>query len=200
MESFVDEIAHEINQDPIALRRQLIGNNERFARVLETVIAMASWVKDPWLADDGRRHAMGIALSKAIRGTYVGQIAEVSIDESGQPCLHKIWQAVDCGFVVNPLNLVMQVESGVATGWSSALQEQLHISNGQALQSNLHDYAILTAQQMPEVEVELIKSDRRPIGVGEMSNPLVAPAVCNALFNLTGQRIRSLPITAHKLI
>jgi isoquinoline 1-oxidoreductase beta subunit len=159
---------------------------------------MAGWRGKRWRAGDGSNHAMGVALHRSF-GSIVGEIAEVSLDDSGLPRVHKVWSAVDCGFAVNPLILTMQIESGIAYGLSAALHEQVTMKQGRATKNNFDDYPILTAQEMPEVEVRIVNSGAALGGIGEVGTPPIAPAVCNALFTLTGKRIRSLPLDQHQL-
>ncbi|SEK09040.1 Isoquinoline 1-oxidoreductase subunit beta [Marinovum algicola] len=195
IESFVDEMAHAVGEDPVAFRRRLLSKSPRFAAVLDKVIEMANWRGAPWMADDGRQHAMGVALHED-HYTIVGEIAEVSLDEYGMPKVHKVWCAVDCGTVVNPSSAAMQVESGIAFGLSAALMEKVEVQEGAVVNSNFHDYPVLTAQEMPQIDVAFIERDAAPTGLGEPATPPIAAAVCNALFTLTGKRIRTLPIQA----
>ena len=141
---------------------------------------------------------MGVALHQSF-GTIVAQIVEISLDEQAQTQVHKVYCAVDCGFAINPMIVTMQMESAIAYGLSAALMEEVIIENGQTKNSNFHDYPILTAQQMPKVHVLIINSGEALGGIGEPGTPPIAPAICNALFTLTGKRIRSLPVRLHKL-
>jgi isoquinoline 1-oxidoreductase beta subunit len=193
IESFVDEMAHAVKEDPVAFRRRLLGSAPRFKAVLDLVTQMAGWRKQPWRAEDGRMHAMGVALHED-HYTIVAQIADVSLDELGQPTVHKVWCSADCGIVVNPSIATMQVESAIAYGLSAALMEKVRVRDGKVTNSNFHDYPVLTAQQMPDIEVQFIDSDAAPTGLGEPATPPIPAAVCNALFALTGERIRTLPI------
>jgi len=122
----------------------------------------------------------------------------VSLDE-GEVRVHAVWCAVDCGRVVNPGIIIMQMESGIAYGLSAALHEQVTISEGRAQQSNFDDYPVLTAAQMPQVEVRIIESGAAMGGIGEPGTPPIAPAVCNALFTLSGTRVRTLPLAGQAL-
>lgn len=191
-ESFIDEMAHAAKADPVEFRRGLLTETPRFKKVLDTVVEMANWKGKPWQAKDGSLHAMGVALHESFN-TIVGEIAEVSI-VNGSIKVHKVWCAVDCGFAVNPTLVVMQMESGIAYGLSAALMERVTIENGRVTQANFDSYPILRPDQMPDVEVEIINSGEDLGGIGEPSTPPIAPAVCNALFALTGRRIRSLPL------
>lgn len=193
IESFVDEMAHAANEDPVAFRRRLLTKAPRFAAVLDLVAEMAGWRERAWQESDGSLHAMGVALHED-HHTIVAEIAEVSVDELGQPKVHKVWCAVDCGIVVNPSIATMQIESGVAFGLSAALMEKIEVQDGKVVNNNFNDYPILNAQQMPDIEVRFIKSDAAPTGLGEPATPPIPAALCNALFALTGERIRTLPV------
>ena len=129
-------------------------------------------------------------------GTIVGQVAEVSLDDDRRPVVHRVWCAVDCGVLINPAIATMQVESAIAYGLSAALMEEVDVKDGRINNSNFHDYPVLTAKQMPPIEVEFIKSSENPTELGEPATPPIPAALCNAIFNLTGVRIRSLPINS----
>jgi isoquinoline 1-oxidoreductase beta subunit len=193
IESFMDEMAHATNEDPVAFRRRLLDNAPRFRAVLDLAAEMAGWREGPWQAADGRMHAMGVALHED-HHTIVAEIAEVSVDELGQPKVHKVWCSVDCGIVVNPSIATMQIESGIAFGLSAALMEKVEVRDGKVTNNNFNDYPILNAQQMPDIEVQFIASDAAPTGLGEPATPPIPAALCNALFTLTGERIRTLPV------
>ena len=191
-ESFIDEIAHAAGQDPVRLRRALLAANPRFAAVLETAVKMADWRPKPYRNDAGARCAQGIALHQAY-GTVVCQVAEVGVD-SGRPRVHKVWCAVDCGFAIHPRIVAMQMESAIVYGLSAALHEEIKVENGAARNSNFDDYPVLSAAEMPQVRVEIVNSGAPLGGIGEAGTPPIAPALCNALFTLTGKRLRSLPV------
>jgi isoquinoline 1-oxidoreductase beta subunit len=195
-ESFIDEMAHAVDKDPVQFRRDLLVNAPRHLAILNYAADMAQWPRSTWHADDRRTHAMGVALHESF-GTIVAQVAEVSLDDAQLLRIHKVWCAVDCGFTVNPKIATMQMESAIAYGLSAMLYEEITINNGATVNGNFDDYRILTAQQMPDVEVGFINSGAAIGGIGEPGTPPIAPAVCNALFTLTGQRIRSLPLRKH---
>lgn len=197
-ESFMDEMAHAIEQDPVEFRRSLLQEQPRFTKVLETVAKMANWKRQPWTAEDGNKHAMGVALHQSFN-SIVGEVAEVSINDVDEIQVHKVWCAVDCGFAVNPRIVTMQMESGIAFGLSAALLEAVTMKDGRVEQANFDSYPILPPQRMPEVEVEIINSGAELGGIGEPGTPPIAPAVANALFSLTGKRLRELPLQADQL-
>ena len=193
VESFMDEMAHAVKREPVDFRRSLLGGAPRHRKVLDTAVDMAGWRRAPWQAEDGRRHAMGIALHESF-GSIVAEVAEVSLAEDGAVTVHRVWAAVDCGFCINPLITTMQLESAIAYGLSAALGEEVFVEGGRTTNSNFHDYRILTAQQMPSIEVAIVDSGEALGGIGEVGTPPIAPAVCNALFTLTGKRVRRLPV------
>jgi isoquinoline 1-oxidoreductase beta subunit len=194
LESFIDEMAHAAKQDPYRFRRSLLEKSHpRFVKVLDTVARMANWEAPP----PAGRHR-GIAIAESF-GSIVAEVAEVSVSADGQPVVHKVYVAVDCGRYVNPDTIVAQMEGGVVYGLSAALRGQITLKDGRVEQSNFHDYTMLAPSEMPEIAVEIVESGAEPGGVGEPGTPPIAPAVTNALFAATGKRLRSLPISKHKL-
>lgn len=187
VESFVDELAHAAGQDPYQYRRALLTDHPRHRAVLDAVAEASGWDTPP---PEGR--ARGISVVESF-GSFVAEVAEVSVD-AGQLRVHKVWCAVDCGVVVNPAIVRAQMESGIMYGLTAALYGRVSIEGGRVAQSNFHDYPMLRMNQAPEVEVVLVPSGDAPGGVGEPGLPPIAPAVTNALFALTGQRVRELPI------
>lgn len=187
VESFVDELARAAGQDPVEFRRRLLAGHPRHLRVLNAAAQASGWGTPP---AEGR--ARGVAVHESF-GSFVAQVAEVSV-EDGRPRVHRVTCAIDCGIVVNPDTVRAQMEGGIGFGLSAALGEQVAIEGGRVVPGNFERYPILTMSQMPAVEVLLVPSGDAPGGVGEPGTPPIAPAVTNALFTLTGQRIRSLPI------
>ncbi|QJQ05393.1 xanthine dehydrogenase family protein molybdopterin-binding subunit [Undibacterium piscinae] len=183
-ESFIDELAHAAGKDPVAFRRELLQKHPRHLAVLNAAVAKAGQPQA------GR--ALGVALHQSF-GTIVAEVAEVSVQDK-QIRVHKVTCAVDCGIAVNPNIIAQQMESAVIFGLSAALYGEITIKNGQVEQSNFHDYAALRINETPEIETIIIKSAESPEGIGEPGVPPVAPAVANAIFHLTGTRLRSLPL------
>ena len=184
MESFIDELAVATNTDPVEFRRRLLASKPRHRAVLDAAVRSAG------NAGAGRAH--GVALHESF-GSIVAQVAEVSV-EQGRIQVHRISCAVDCGIAVHPDGVRQQVESAVCMGLSAALHECITMANGRVQQSNYIDYSTLRFWQMPEVAVVILPSSAPPEGMGEPATPPVAPAVANAIFRLTGQRLRSLPL------
>jgi len=188
-ESFIDELAHATGQDPVGFRLALLQRHPRHRVVLELAARKAGW-GGPLAA--GR--ARGVALHESF-GSIVAEVAEVSIRD-GQPLVHRVVCAIDCGIAVNPLIIAQQMEGAVTFGLSAALGERISIRNGCAEQHNFPQYPVLRMWQAPIVETFVVPSALPPAGVGEPGTPPVAPAVANALFALTGERRRSLPLGA----
>ncbi|ONG56074.1 isoquinoline 1-oxidoreductase [Pseudoroseomonas deserti] len=194
MECFLDELAEAGQTDPFALRQRLVEKSPRHQALLAAVAELSGgWKRGPFTAPDGSRRARGIALSSPF-GTEVATIAEVSIQD-GRARAHDVWVAIDPGSIVNPSTVVEQVQSAVAIGLSSALLEEVVYEHGTPRARNYDGYPILPPDQMPRVHVRIIESGAPMGGVGEPGVPGVPPAVVNAVFALTGQRIRSLPLS-----
>jgi isoquinoline 1-oxidoreductase beta subunit len=189
LEGFMDELAHAAGEDPLAFRLKHLGDNEqgrRWRRVLEAATKRAGWGTP---APEGR--ARGLACSMDVK-TVVAQVAEVSV-EGGRVRVHRITCAVDCGLVVNPDGATSQVEGAVMMGLSSTLVEQLTVKDGQVAE-NFHEYPLLTMADAPDIDTVFVGEGETPLGMGEPPLGPVAAAVANAVFALTGQRLRSLPL------
>lgn len=197
-ESFFDEMADAGGQDPYELRLKLLAEKPRHKRLLEAVGELSGgWKRGPYLAEDGTRRARGVAMASPF-GSEVATIAEVSL-ESGEAVVHDVWVAIDPGSIVNPAIIEAQVNSAVALGLSSALLEEVVYENGEPQARNFDGYPILTPDRMPKVHVRIIESGEPMGGVGEPGVPGVPPAVVNAVSVLTGERIRSLPLSKFDL-
>jgi len=193
MECFLDELAAAAGKDPYQYRRALLEKHPRHLNVLETAATRAGWGKK---LPQGR--GRGIAVHESF-GSYIAQVAEVSVDAKGQVKVHRVVCAVDCGRIVNPDTIKAQMESGITFGLSAALYGAITLKNGRVEQGNFHDYPLVAMAAMPKVAVHIIDSSEPPGGVGEPGVPPIAPAVANALFAATGVRLRSLPLTADKV-
>jgi isoquinoline 1-oxidoreductase beta subunit len=193
MESFMDELAHAAGQDPYQYRRQLLARHPRTLKVLETAAKKGGWGK-PLPKGRGR----GIAVHESF-GSFIAQVAEVSLDNKGNITVHRVVCAVDCGRIVNPDTIKAQMESGITFGLSAALHGAITLKNGRVEQGNFNDYPLVRMPAMPRVEVHIIESSEPPGGVGEPGVPPIAPAVANALFAACGARVRSLPLTPEKI-
>lgn len=186
-ESFIDELAHDTKQDPVDFRLAMLKNAPRHAAVLKLAAEKAGW-RTPLPA--GR--ARGVALHESF-GSVVAQVVEVSLAE-GKPRVHRVVCAADIGTVVNPGIVAQQMESAVIFGLTAALYGRIDIEGGAVQQNNFHNHPMVKMVEAPVIETHLVASTRPPAGVGEPGTPPVAPAVANALFALTGKRIRELPL------
>jgi isoquinoline 1-oxidoreductase subunit beta len=192
-ESFIDELANTAGKDPFEFRRSLLGKQPRCKAVLELAAEKAGWAKP---LPKGLHRGIAVAQSY---GSYVAEVAEVSVEKSGQPKVHRVVAAVDCGQVVNPEIVKRQCESAVVFGLTAALYGKITFKNGEVEQDNFNSYRILRMDEMPKVEVYIVNSTQHPTGMGEPGLPPLAPAVTAAIFKATGKRIRKLPIDAQVL-
>lgn len=188
-ESFIDELAHAAGCDPYLYRRDLLPPGSRHRRVLQTAAQRAGW-DSPLPAG----HARGIAIVASF-GSIVAEVVEVSLEADRTPRIHRVTAAVDCGGLVHPDTARQQVEGSIVMGLSAALAEQITIREGAVVQRNFHDYPLLRMHQVPEIDIHFLTSDAPLGGLGEPAVPPIAPALTNALFALTGKRIRALPVT-----
>lgn len=193
IETFVEEAAEAAGKDPVEFRMQLLAKQPRGQAVMREVMAMADWNRK---RPAGR--ALGIAYADTWE-TYAAMVAEVSVDrKSGRIRVHEIWSAVDCGVALQPKNVEIQMESGIIFGLSG-LREKLVYRDGVPQQSNFHDYPLQRMNEAPRITTKVIVTDNKPGGIGEVGLPPVAPAVANAVFKLTGKRLRALPFDTAQL-
>jgi isoquinoline 1-oxidoreductase beta subunit len=194
IEAFLDEIATRRGIDPIALRLELLKNQPRARAVVEEVARMAEWTKP---RPAGR--ALGFAYID-YTGSQLGGIAEVSVDRaSGVIRVHKFWCTIDCGIAVQPDNVIAQTESSIVYGLGLALTERITFKDGAIEQSNFTNYPVPRMRDVPEMFIKVMPTDNHPTGAGQMSTPLVAPAIASAVFKLTGARLRHAPMLPEKV-
>jgi len=193
VQSFVDELAHAAGADPLDYQLRLLEGHPRHQAALTAAAELAEW-QSP--VPEGR--ARGLAIQESF-GSIVAEVAEVSVSEQGQVRVHRVACAVDCGGVVNPDTVVAQMESGIVYGLTAALYGEITVREGRVLEGNFDTYPMLTLAEMPEVQVRIIESGAALGGIGEPGTPPIAPAVTNALFALTGKRLRRLPIRPEEL-
>ncbi|KRA82014.1 twin-arginine translocation pathway signal protein [Lysobacter sp. Root667] len=187
MESLIDELAHAAGKDPVEYRRALLKAHPRHLGALNLAADKAGWGVAP-----AKGRGRGVAVHESF-GSYLAQIAEVSV-ENGAIRVHRVVCAIDCGVAVNPEGVRAQMESGIAFGLGAALHSALNFKDGRVQESNYHDYQVLRLHEMPQVEVHIVPSTERMGGAGEPGTAPIAPAVANAVFALTGQRLRELPL------
>ena len=197
LESFVDELAFAAQQDPVAFRRALLSDHARARRVLELAAERSGWSTTPSTAADGARVARGVALHRSF-GSICAQVAEVSLSSAREIRVHRVTCAVDCGVAINPDGIAQQMESGVVYGLTAALYSEITIDRGQVQQRNFDGYRALRIGECPVVDTFIVPSNDAPGGIGEVGLPPIAPAVANAVFALTGERLRSLPLRLSK--
>lgn len=193
IEAMIDEVASKEGIDPVTMRRKLLKDDSRALRVLNRVVAMSNWNK-PLTA--GR--AKGLSFCE--RSAITACVCEISLHQDRGIRVHKVWIALDAGIVVQPDNATAQVEGAVVMGISSALLEGITFQKGAVVQSNFHNYQILRCEDAPEsIEVEFIKSNDRPVGIGEAGVPGVGGAIANAFASLTGKRMYHMPFTVDRI-
>ena len=189
VESFIDELAHAAGKDPLDYRRALLSDRPDFLGVLDKLADKGDWGKPL-----PKGSARGVAIHEAF-GTIVGEIAQVAVSDSGQVRVERVVACVDCGHVVNPLTVAMQIESGVMYGLTAALYGEITIKDGRVAQGNFDDYAIARMADAPAIETHFaLSGGAKWGGIGEPGTPPIAPALANAIFAATGKRIRALPL------
>ncbi|HZX43443.1 MAG TPA: molybdopterin cofactor-binding domain-containing protein, partial [Myxococcaceae bacterium] len=187
MEGMIDELAKAAGTEPLAYRLAVLKNESRHRAALQLAADKAGWGQT---LPAGR--ARGLALHESF-GSIIAQVAEVSVEDKNRIRVHRVTCAVDCGLAVNPLGVEAQIQGSVAFGLSAALYGELTFKKGRVQQSNFHDFRVLRINEMPVVDVHIVKSKAKMGGIGEPATAPIAPAVANAVFALTGQRLRSLP-------
>lgn len=188
VETFIDELLQKLGKDPVEGRLAMLAPDSRHVATLKKVAEISGWGSK---APEGRER--GVAIVESF-GTFVAQVVEVSAGDDG-PRVHKVWCAVDCGVAINPNVIKAQMEGGIGYGLGAVLFDAVTLGKGgKIVQSNFHDYRSLRINEMPDVEVAIIKSALPPTGVGEPGVPPVGPAMANAWRRLTGSPVRSLPI------
>jgi isoquinoline 1-oxidoreductase beta subunit len=194
LESFIDELAHAGNKDPLEFRKRLLYKHPRHLKVLEEAASRAGW-KKPMEPGCGR----GIAISDN-HGTIVAEIVKVSVGKGSKLSVEEVICVVNCRQVIHPDTVIAQMEGSILDGLSAALYGQITLTQGQVDQSNFTDYRFITLAEAPKVTVHIIPESGRPGGIGEPGLPPIAPALANAIFDATGRRIRYLPVSKQKFL
>ena len=188
IESFVDELAAIAKKDPVDYRRTMLGENPRALHVLNRAAEIADWGKPL-----GERRGRGACVHNTF-GSFMSQIAEVTVADTGEVRVDRVVCVVDTGVAVNPDTIVAQMESGIIFGITAVLWGEITLKNGRVQQSNFDDYRMLRINEAPIIEVEVVKSSEKPGGIGEPATSALMPAVLNAVYDATGVRLRKLPI------
>jgi isoquinoline 1-oxidoreductase beta subunit len=189
-ESFIDELAAVAGKDPYHYRRDLLAEEPRIRKVLDSAAKMAGWGKSM-----PAHWAQGIALQSSFN-TIVAQVVDIDMS-SGKPRVDKVFCAADAGFVISPDGFIAQMESGIVFGLTAALYGDITLKDGAIVESNFHNYKMVRMNNSPDIEVKIINSGEPMGGAGEPGTPPIAPAVTNAIFAATGKRIRELPTSKH---
>jgi isoquinoline 1-oxidoreductase subunit beta len=193
IESFMDELARKRGIDPATFRRDLVKSAPRATAIIDKVANMAGWGKKR------ENSALGFTYMN-YSGTQIALAAEVSVDrKTGAIRVPNIWTALDPGINVQPNNILAQTESSIVYGLGFALYERITIDNGAVEQSGFYDYHVPRINEIPEMHIELVATNNHPTGVGQMATPLVAPAIANAVAELTGVRLRETPMTPDRV-
>ncbi|WKD84814.1 Membrane-bound aldehyde dehydrogenase [pyrroloquinoline-quinone] [Polaribacter huanghezhanensis] len=204
--SFIDELADKAKKDPLQFKLDLIGkdrirkensphplNTKRLKNVMNIAAKKADWGRNL-----PKGHGLGIAFYYSFY-SYVATVVEVSVINN-KVKLHNIWTVLDCGMILNKDNVLNQMQGAAVFGTSIALYGKITAKDGAIEQSNFHDYKMARMNDIPPIDVTLVESDEAPTGVGEPGVPPIAPAIVNAIFNATGKRYRSLPLSDHGLV
>jgi isoquinoline 1-oxidoreductase beta subunit len=188
-ESFMDECAASLKRDPYELRSELLQNAPRYLAVLNKVAEISKW------SEKSEGKYKGIAIHESF-GSIVGEVAEISLTDKNIK-VEKVWCVIDCGKIINPRIIESQMQSGIVYGLTAALYGEITVKEGKIVQSNFPTYEMVMMNTMPHIEVHIIESEEAPGGVGEPGTPPIAPALTNAIFAASGERIRSLPLSKH---
>ncbi len=194
-ETMIDEAAVAAGKDPYAFRDALLEKHPRHRGALKLAAEQAGWDKPLAAGADGEKRGRGIAVHESF-GSFVAQVAEVTVKADGSYRLDRVVCAVDCGIAINPDVIKAQMEGGIGFALAMARHSAITLKEGRVEQSNFHDFQVLRMNEMPKVEVHIVPSAANPSGVGEPGVPPLAPALANALFAATGVRLRKLPFPA----
>lgn len=188
VESFIDELAHLAQVDPVKYRLDLLSKTPRLKNALQLAVSKSDWGK-PLAKGQGR----GVSVMHAF-GSFLAMVVDVTINDQGEVKVDRVVSAVDCGMTVNPDTVIAQIQGGVIFGLTAVLYNEITIEHGRVQQTNFNDYRMLRINEAPAIDVHLIKSAEAPGGIGEPGTAAIGAALTNAVFSATGKRIRKLPI------
>jgi isoquinoline 1-oxidoreductase subunit beta len=188
VESFIDELAHLANVDPVKYRLDLLDKTPRLKTALQTAVSKSDWGQ-PLAKGKGR----GVSVMHAF-GTFLAMVVDITVNDQGEVKVDRVVSAVDCGLTVNPNTVIAQIEGGIIFGLTAVLHNEITIKHGRVEQNNFSDYRIMRINEAPAIDVHLIKSAEAPGGIGEPGTAAIGAALANAVFSATGKRIRKLPI------
>lgn len=197
VESFIDELAHSAGKDPIDYRLQVFDSQHyRLADTLKLAAKLAGWdtlSKDKSTTiKNNKKIYRGVACHSCF-GSHVTEIIEISVEDA-KPKIEQVYCVADCGFIVDPDGLIAQLEGAIIFGLSAALTGKIDIEKGRVVQSNFHDYPVMRINDSPNIKIQLVDNHEAPGGAGEIATPPAAPALANAWFAATGERVRDLPL------
>jgi isoquinoline 1-oxidoreductase beta subunit len=188
VESFMDELARKAGKDPIDFRRGMLDGNPRLKAALDLVAEKSGWGQ-PLPARVGR----GVCVQPSF-ASFIATVVEAEVDEHGEVHLRRVTSAVDTGIAVNPDIIVAQLQGGLIFGLTAALWGEITIENGRVQQSNFNDYRMLRIDEVPTIDIHVMKSSEDPGGIGETGATAGPPALRNAIYAATGIALRRLPI------
>ena len=190
-ESFMDELAHEAGKDPLDFRRMHL-DNDRYQSLIDAIEEKTGW------KNRGKNEGWGVAITECFK-SVVGEVVKVSRKEDGKIKIDKVIAVMDCGWYVNPDIIRQQVEGSIVMALGAATKHEVHFNDGLTVEKNFDTYKMPRISDIPDIEVYIMENDERPGGVGEPGLPPLAPALCNAIFDLTGKRIRKLPFNMEEI-
>jgi isoquinoline 1-oxidoreductase beta subunit len=183
-ESFIDELAHEAGKDPLDFRRSHVG--ERYQAVIDKLEEKTSW------KNRSKNEGWGVAITECFK-TIVGEAVKVSRKADGKVTIDKVVAVMDCGWYVNPDIIKAQIEGSIVMALGAAAIHETHFEDGKAVEKNFDTYRMPRITDIPAMDIHIMDNEEKPGGAGEPALPPFAPALCNAIFDLTGKRIRKLP-------
>jgi isoquinoline 1-oxidoreductase beta subunit len=190
-ESFLDELAHLAGKDPLEFRMSHFAD-ERYRPLAEKLRDVSGW------ASKGKNEGWGVAITECFE-SIVGEVVKVSKKPDGKLKIDKVFAVMDCGWYVNPDIIKAQIEGSIIMAYGAAVTHETHFQDGKAVETNFHQYRMPRINETPEIEIYIMENEEKPGGVGEPALPSFAPALCNAIYDLTGKRIRKLPFNLNDI-